>query len=215
MTPLANRHDHRPAAPPSASSSHAGHPIFIVLEGLSCTGKSTIAPLLASRINAVFLSTLLQEYEPIRMRVDLSDSVQARMHFWLMANYTCSQRIRQELANGRSVVVESYFYRTLATHSALGVRDLPAIDWEEAALPDLAVQLTVAEQARRRRLEERDLAHGMSIWARQIEANAEQVRRIYLSFNLTMFTTDGLETAQVVDGLEQLINATAGVGHRD
>ncbi|GAA2613917.1 AAA family ATPase [Actinomadura fulvescens] len=205
MTPLAHsRDDHRFAQAPGPATNDPT-PRFIVLEGLSCTGKSTIAPLLAERLGAVQLDTLVPDYEPVRRHIDATGSVPERLHFWLMANYAISRKVRDLLASGWSVVIESYFHRTLATHGALGVQDLPTIDWSEAQRPDAAVQLTVSEEQRRRRYQERDLHNGVSLWSRRIEANVEQVRRIYLSFGLTAFDTDGLGPMQVVDGLQQLL----------
>ena len=128
---------------------------FIVLEGLAAVGKSTIAPLLAAALDAELVETQLPEFTQARRYMDEQRSVNARLHFWMMANYAVSDIVREHLRTGRDVVIESYFYRTLATHAAMGARQLPEVDWGRAAAPNLAIELTLREPHRQRRLAER------------------------------------------------------------
>lgn len=165
--------------------------LFVVLEGLSAVGKSTTAPLLADELDAVQV-TIPPHLAALRIRLDDSD-LMARMHFWMMCNYAISDQVRQLLAAGRSVVVESYFYRTLATHSAMGVEPVTYVDWDRAVTPDLAVLLTVGEQERQRRLAQRHLGR----WARLEEQHVEVTRRTYESFGLTPLDTNGLDPHEV------------------
>lgn len=191
---------------PSGRSAAAGstNPRFIVLEGLSAVGKSTIAPLLADGLDASLVETLLPSFDEVRVQVDRSRLAMARLHFWLMCNYIVSDMVRTHLADGRDVVVESYFCRTLATHAALGATHLPPVDWDRAATPDLTVLLTVTEQERQRRLAEREQGGRLSYWSRLEESNVGLTRRTYESFGLTTLDTTGLDSAGVVDRLTKL-----------
>ncbi|MGW1006463.1 hypothetical protein [Streptomyces sp. NPDC002520] len=175
-----------------------------MLEGLSAVGKSTVSPLLAERLDATLIPTLLPEFETVRKGVDSTRLVMPRLHFWMMTNYAVSETVRECIHSGQDVVVESYFYRTLATHAALGTSQLPEINWDHALAPDVTVLLTVDEPVRQRRLVDRDRQHGLSYWSRREEANVEVTRRTYESFGLTSFDTTGLNAAEVADKLAGL-----------
>ncbi|MGW2081250.1 dTMP kinase [Streptomyces sp. NPDC001939] len=177
---------------------------FIVLEGLSAVGKSTVSPLLAELLNASFIPTLLPEFESVRKGVDKTRLVMPRLHFWMMTNYAVAETVRKCIHSGQDVVVESYFYRTLATHAALGASQLPEINWDHALAPDMTILLTVDEPVRQQRLAERGQETGLSYWSRLEESNVEQTRRTYESFNLTPFDTNGLDAAEVADKLAHL-----------
>ncbi|MFJ9420035.1 hypothetical protein ACIRPT_38655 [Streptomyces sp. NPDC101227] len=137
------------------------------------------------------------------MSLDQKRLVMPRMHFWMMTNYAASEAVRGALAAGQDVVVESYFYRTLATHAALGVNKLPAVDWEHALLPHMTVLLTVDEAVRQKRLAQRYQQRGLGYWSRLEEFNVEVTRRTYDSFDLTPFDTNGLDAFGVAEGIAQ------------
>jgi thymidylate kinase len=178
---------------------------FVVLEGLSAVGKNTIAPLLAPTLNADLVDTQLPELTQARRYVDEQRSVNARLHFWLMANYAVSDVVRSRLRAGRDVVIESYFYRTLATHAAMGARPLPTVDWDRAAVPDLAIELTLHEPLRQRRLTARKPSGPNQYWSELAESGLATLRTVYDSFDLTPLDTTDLTPAQVVDRIQQLL----------
>jgi thymidylate kinase len=180
---------------------HFDEPSFVVLEGLSATGKTTIAPLLAEALDAVLLDTLNDRFTPMRRNVDASRCPPARMHFWLLVNYLASDTVRATLAAGRSVVMESYFHRTLATHAAMGVTSLPDVDWSVARRPDHAFLLTVDDAERRRRLAEREEETDRGFWY-QLEAGRTHVTsRVYASSGIPAVDTTSLEPAGVVKAI--------------
>ncbi|GII22838.1 AAA family ATPase [Planosporangium mesophilum] len=180
---------------------------LVVLEGLSAVGKSTLAPLVAAAVTARFVPTVPPEFEDARRHIDRLGSLMARLHFWMTANYAAAQAIRFALRAGDDVVIESYFYRTLATHAAMGVTTLPVVDWDYAVAPDLAVLLTVDEEVRQRRLAAR-LPDNRTYWSRLEEANVETTRLVYDTFELMRIDTTGLTVPQVVRRLGELVAAT-------
>ena len=183
-------------------------PTFVVLEGLSATGKTTVAPLLASALDAVLLDTLNDRFTPMRRNVDASRCPTARMHFWLLVNYLASDTVRATLEAGCSVVMESYFHRTLATHAAMGVTMLPAIDWNVARRPDHTFLLTVDDAERRRRLAERDEEQDRSFWY-QLEAGRTHITRdVYEHTGIPPVDTTSLNPAEVVKTIVALLPQT-------
>lgn len=176
-------------------------PSFVVLEGLSATGKTTIAPLLAEALDAVLLDTLNDRFAPMRRNVDASRCPTARMHFWLLVNYLASDTVRATLAAGRSVVMESYFYRTLATHAAMGVANLPEVDWAVARRPDHAVLLTVDDAERRRRLAEREEEADRGFWYRLEAGRTHVTREVYEACGIPAVDTTGLDPSGVVKAI--------------
>ena len=180
-------------------------PSFVVLEGLSATGKTTIAPLLAEALDAVLLDTLNDRFTPMRRNVDASRCPTARMHFWLLVNYLASDTVRATLAAGRSVVMESYFHRTLATHTAMGVNTVPEIDWTVARRPDHAFLLTVDAAERRRRLAERDEENDRGFWYRLEAGRTHVTREVYASAGIPAVDTTGLDPAGVVKSIVAML----------
>jgi dTMP kinase len=191
-------------------AARSGRAKFMVLEGLSAVGKSTVAPLLADRLTGCFVETLLPAFDDVRVQVDRSRLVMARLHFWMMCNYAVSGLVREHLARGQDVVVESYFYRTLATHAAMGATHLPPVDWNRAERPDMTVLLTLDEAQRQQRLAERERRSGLSYWSRLEESNVAVTRRTYESFGLTAVDTTGLDESEVVGHLVRLADAVRG-----
>jgi thymidylate kinase len=181
---------------------------FVVVEGLSAVGKTTVAPMLAEATGAEYLPTLVPSFEETRRLVDRSGLVMARVHFWMMCNYMIADRVRALLRAGRTVVVESYFYRTLATHAAMGVTNLPPVDWRHAVRADVAVLLTVDERVRQERLASRRRdSGGLSYWSRLEESNVDATRRAYEAFDLIPLDTTRMTPAEVVQKLAELTNA--------
>jgi dTMP kinase len=180
-------------------------PSFVVLEGLSATGKTTVAPALAEALDAVLLDTLNDRFTPMRRNVDASRCPTARMHFWLLVNYLASDTVRATLAAGRSVVMESYFYRTLATHAAMGVTSLPEVDWSVARRPDHAFLLTVDDAERRRRLAARDEEADRGFWYRLEAGRTHVTREVYASSGIPAVDTTGLDPAGVVKAIVAML----------
>lgn len=183
---------------------------FVVLEGLAGVGKSAIATLLAAAMDADLVDTQRPELTPARHYIDGQRSVNARMHFWLMANYLVSDIVRNRLRAGRNVVIESYFYRTLATHTATGAQQPPTVDWDQAVRPDLAVELMVHEPVRQRRLAHRASSGARRYWSDLAESDLATLRRVYDSLDLTPLDTTDLTPAQVVDRIRRLLETAGG-----
>jgi dTMP kinase len=134
-------------------------PVFIALEGLDGAGKSTVGRLAAALLDAECLSTPVAGLRSVRDRIEseYADSPLARALFYA-SNVACiSDRVRRNLANGRSTVVDRYWLSTLAYASLDGVRlDLGAVE-AGLLLPDATFFLEVPRAVRRARMTGRGL----------------------------------------------------------
>ena len=135
---------------------------FIVIEGLDATGKSTLAPRLADRLNA----TLLQ-CPPKLEAPDLSPKLRAhfdhrppnqRRAYYRAANLIASEIAEASLKTG-NVVMDRYWPSTVA-FSALDSNSDLIQEWQgcyplELREPDAVILLTVNEENRRKRMQGR------------------------------------------------------------
>jgi thymidylate kinase len=94
---------------------------FVIVEGLTGSGKSTTARSLAERLGATYLDPVDEIFSVPRRAIE-SDANQlaARHALFLAAILHSSSRIKRIRATGKSGVVDSWIYRTNATHMALG-----------------------------------------------------------------------------------------------
>ncbi|WP_327374559.1 hypothetical protein OG393_11460 [Streptomyces sp. NBC_01216] len=169
-------------------------PLFEALEGLRGSGKSTVAPLLAAARGAALVPTVPLSYQPLRRQVDLGESVEARLCFYLAALFTAAEEIREHLAAGTPVVVESYFARCLANHHAFGTRlgvtlptDLPQ---------PTTYHLLCTEDERQRRLAQR--TKPISRWDALSEEASGRISTAYARFPMRRIDTTGRAPEQIV-----------------
>lgn len=181
---------------------------FVVLEGLSAVGKSTVAPVAARLLGAELIPTLPAWLADTRQRIDSTRVTAARLHFWMMSNYAAADVIDATLASGRDVVVESYFYRTLATHTAIGIGTPPEINWRLVPYPDLALLLTVDEQIRQERLKLRRGTGKYTYWTSSEESNVAATVAAYASFGMPTFDTTGYTPAEIAGEIALLLSRT-------
>ncbi|GHB20436.1 hypothetical protein GCM10010346_50300 [Streptomyces chryseus] len=183
-------------------------PLFESLEGLRGTGKSTIAPMLAAARRAVLVPTVPLFYQPLRREVDRRGNTEARMCFYLSALFTVTDEIQRLLAEGTSVVVESYFARCLANHqalgSSLGVRLPPSLP------QPVTYQLTCGKGERGRRLAER--IKPVSRWDVLAEEVADRVTDAYAQFPMHHVDTTHLAPDEVLQTILSI--DTQGARHR-
>ena len=132
-------------------------PLFIVVEGLDGTGKSTVAAELAIRLDAVLLATPQQELQPLRGLADqtFGPSSISRTLFYAATVVAASQVARAENRAGRPVVMDRYWLTTMAYARVQG-RDvsLPRVE-AQLLPPDGTVYLTAPSSVRQERLTDR------------------------------------------------------------
>jgi dTMP kinase len=158
---------------------------IIALEGLSAVGKSTVAPLVASRLGIEQVPAISPELQGVRKVADAAADPTSRHLYYLWAlTATC-----QELSDRKSdetVLIESYVGRTMAYHRGMGSQ-LGLDPWILLPRPTLSVLITCDEGLRQARIATRG---ALSYWQQRSEESIEQVRAHYAEFADVTVTND-------------------------
>lgn len=172
-------------------------PLFVALEGLSCTGKTTVVGEVADALGAVHLPTIPDEYRALRRRFDQVEELDARFLCFLSAICLASGEIGRQLDAGRSVVVESYLARTVAFHRGMGSSAMVYLP--ELRQPDVSFHLTCAPAERH----QRELGRGGSrhFWDELAAKHEADILSEYRHFPLHVIDTTACAPRDVVNAL--------------
>ena len=172
---------------------------LVILEGLSATGKSTLAPLVAMKIGATFLGSIPSSFDVARREVDRQGDVNVRHVFYASALAVQTLTIRQRLDEGKSIVLESYIDRANAFHRAMG--STIKIDESIFIKCRMVVLIECEEAERQRRLVARPLT-SVNPWQSRSEAVADEIRKQYdaMPYQVRVSTDcrDPLKTAGLI-----------------
>jgi thymidylate kinase len=144
--------------------------MFIVLEGIDCSGKSTLATMIAARCDGITYVTPPEKYRKLRKQVDTSSNPQKHYDFYRDAVTEASLEIGAMLSSGKTVVCDRYWLSTLVYHRA-GKMVLDGSDFSDLVRPDLTVLLLVGPEEQVRRYSERGVEGGNNVDGFQAEIN--------------------------------------------
>lgn len=152
--------------------------VFIVIEGLDGVGKSTVAAMLAARLDAKLVSTPPPSVaEARRLLEPVYESYPlARMLWYASTGAAVSEDVERLVRAGTSVVLARYFLSTLVYARVRGAKvDLAELS-DHMLTPDLTVYLFArqavrAERMRRRKDNSAEDARSIEPdWARKLDA---------------------------------------------
>ncbi|MDD3399600.1 MAG: AAA family ATPase [Methanosarcina sp.] len=149
---------------------------FLVFEGLSGSGKTTIAELVAKSLGAEFYKTPAAPFDSIRDAIDVKVCLQARFLFYLAAVAQASSEI-SEILKQKSVVCDRYFLTTLCYHQAIGVgMDGISEPFTEILIqPDYTFLVVCDDEIRLQRLRDRGMSYN------DIQERKSGVESLFLS----------------------------------
>ena len=160
-------------------------PQIIVIEGLDGVGKTTLTKALVELTGGADITEVTTKSMGLSRRTIVeSDSVNARLHYWLAVNYLAGEYATKCVQAERSAIIDSYFFRTIVSHETLGA----SLDWNAvlstAVRPDRAILLTIPEDVRTTRLVARDDSKSEPLWHAELDARWIEVLGAYRQFKL-------------------------------
>ncbi len=132
---------------------------FIVIEGISGSGKTTISRRLASELGGYYYSTP-ECYQKLRPIADNILTLQERLRFYLSLNLQTFFEI-SDLLEKKGVVCDKYVWTTICYHRAMGLI-FPDSIYPKIFYPDFCFLLLCDDQKRLRRISKRDPINDLS-----------------------------------------------------
>lgn len=150
---------------------------FIVLEGLSGVGKTTLGKQLCEEYNMRYVYIPNTDIKSVRKYIH-STNIQTRFLYYLTALSDAS-RIISEALQTQSVVCDRYVYSTIAYHQAAGVNEelLSIVKKINLVQPDKVIHIGISRELRYQRLTERGEKPG-SEWE-QMKARNKQAKAFF------------------------------------
>jgi len=132
--------------------------LFVVIEGLDGSGKSTICKKLADELDWKLYITPPYPFNQIRIEIDRNANSETRFYFYLASVLYASKEIKEFLKTNH-VICDRYIYSTICYHFALDPRlayfDVNRLD---ILKPDFVFYLHASYEERVRRIAKRDNA---------------------------------------------------------
>lgn len=173
--------------------------LFITIEGLSGSGKTTIALLLAKKINGYYIKPPGYPFDIIRDEVDRTVDDISRTLFYLAGITHTSSIIKKEISK-RSVVADKYIYTTLAFPRSNNILvEIPP--YMDILMPDFSFYLETEDSIRLERITQRE--KGLSFRKPDMidREREKRIREEFKKFNLIIITNNG----KIKDTLSQIM----------
>jgi len=190
--------------------------MFIVLEGIDGSGKSTTANAIADALQGVALTTPLDKFKSVRPELEsiYGNEFLARQLFYASTAIASSNRVGSELLKSSCVVIDRYWLSTQVYHSwyTKGAHMLlPEVE-NILLKPDLTVFLNISLEDRLKRLSKRSVVTAEDSLTATVKAD-EELSGLYRSFSNSKLVGKWLEvdasqsTEQIVQEVLQSINS--------
>jgi thymidylate kinase len=169
----------------SESEPWSCEPHIVVVEGLDGVGKSSVADELVLATGGVNV-TRLAARTAAAARPELKPgrySAHTRYYYWLWVNAMTGELAREAISRGQVAVIDSYVFRTIATHLILGISGDEALALMSVAPPDRVALLTLDEDLRLARVRSRDNDQE-SLWHALLRDRHDEVLSAYRKFEL-------------------------------
>jgi thymidylate kinase len=182
--------------------------MFISIEGIDGTGKSTVTKLLAEKIGCTAISTPPEVIKEIRSQYDGSQSAKARYYFYLSGLYLLDEKIRNLMTLGH-LICDRHIHSTLAyqypidEHFPVDINKL----FTDIQKPDKTILLTTDNVIRKSRMLSRMKVSGIenSIADYNYDMQELALSRFLLMPNLIHIDTTYCDASTVCDKIFNLL----------
>ena len=172
--------------------------MIVAVEGIDCSGKGTICPMLATALNAILYKTPPDHMRSEQDKINATATDVDHYRYFTRVVQAASEDL-SVLSAGRNVVIDRYWVTTVVYHRAMG---LPAQldDIGNIVMPDLTVYITVSPDVQAKRMRVR----GMSPGDKRMSGKQHLIRQVYdevlsCQKNVIRVDTSNLMPEQVVD----------------
>ena len=179
---------------------------FVVLEGLSGTGKTTVGKLLAERMGALFYKTPPGPLFSIREEIDRVADNLSRFFFYLSGVVLASSEILKILEE-KNVVCDRYIYTTICYHKAFGLgMQVSSQIFEKIILPKAFFLITCHEDVRIQRMAKRGMdANDIAERRLKVDENVLEEYMKYRFIEIDNSSDDpALAVEQILNNLEEI-----------
>lgn len=191
--------------------------LFVVVEGLDGTGKTTAARAVAQHLGWAYRRTPPPAFSDLRGVVDRSDSLLAEAHFYLAGVFVAAREIQDLLDAGQSVVCDRYLHTTVATYTQPMTALYPDFErlldraGSHIPLPDLTVALHAVPDVRRQRMVQRGSTSNSDRDSLTPDSIAE-ADAFYAAINAVRLDTSDMGPEEVRDAIVELVTRHRQVG---
>ena len=189
--------------------------LFVVIEGIDGTGKSTVTQAVSEKLGWNHLKALPDCFRPIVTEAgNLNDHNSYHLTVLGALKYVSTQ-VESHLEAGENVISDRYVLTPYFYHRAVGkswgVKNLMLVELEPFGFvkPDLTIHLTVSEEARQKRLSSRGKLSD-SDKDMQNRNIREEVLRGYTENADVVIDTTNLTIDEVVKLVEKAIERIEG-----
>jgi thymidylate kinase len=187
--------------------------IILTLDGLSGTGKTTVAAILGSAIGAETIQVPPMELRTVSpwFAREAENHPQVSAAFFVAGLGMALVQADRIRAGGRSCVLDRYQWSTLSHLIALGVDIAQVLPWLPSVAVDIRVLLTCSERIRKKRLATR---HRLGVLAERLTDAAFRnlVLATQSTFNFDLvLKTDDLNPFEVTNEIIKRIHSSSAV----
>lgn len=168
--------------------------LFIVLEGLSGSGKTTVSHLLAEELNGSYYSTPSGDFSKIREMIYSTNNLKFLFYFYLASIMFASEEIKKILAT-KTIVCDRYIYTTLCYYRALGLKESINLEKMPILLPDYTFLLVCNQNIQEARLDVR----GRTDHDKKERKYIKKILKEYRKYNLIEIDTSDFSPSQIVE----------------
>ncbi len=185
--------------------------MFVTIEGLDGTGKSTLVDALTIRLaglgrQTTSIHTPPGAYREIVPYLSENCSVDAQFLFFLSAIKHASDLASRHLDSGTTVVCDRYLYSTLAYHAARGAAVQVQLESLRLLAPDHAFYLTTSDEAvRQTRLRTRATSTAADLIAYEEGGLLGAIAREFRQYPMVPLDTSRRTPAELVDAVLAVI----------
>lgn len=155
-------------------------PKVIIVEGVDCVGKTTLAKALATDLGMLYLYTPQSPLASIRKEIETLQDPNTRFFYYLCSVIAVQRTIRENLQADRGIIIDRYIYSTIVMHQMLGV-DVSCINVAQLPIvqPDFSILLIADADVRVKRRAGRD---GFTDYDKQIEQSTSLLERAQAAY---------------------------------